>query len=140
MTCRHSQVEGAFCSICHAEYMRKKAHLPSFVTGLPTVAKERKAIPIATGFIDYFPKAIAAVAELSRIGNDQHNPGQPLHWAREKSTDEADCLMRHFIERGTTDTDGVRHSTKVAWRALALLEKEIEASMGPKQPPDVCTT
>lgn len=96
---------------------------------LPTTPVNRKAIPIATGFIDYFPKAIAAVAELSRIGNDQHNPGQPLHWAREKSTDEADCLMRHFIERGGVDTDGVRHSTKVAWRALALLEKEIEASM-----------
>ena len=34
--------------------------------------------------------------------------------------------MRHFVERGTTDTDGVRHSAKVAWRALAGLQKEIE--------------
>ena len=94
---------------------------------LPTDAKARKAIPIATGFIDYFPDAIAAVAELSRIGNDQHNPGKPLHWDRAKSADEADTLMRHFMERGTLDTDGVRHSAKVAWRALALLQKEIEA-------------
>ncbi len=94
---------------------------------LPTDAKARKGIPIATGFIDYFPDAIAAVAELSRIGNDQHNPGKPLHWDRSKSTDEGDTLMRHFIERGTLDADGVRHSAKVAWRALALLQKEIEA-------------
>lgn len=93
---------------------------------LPTDPKERKDVPIATGFIDYFPDAIADVAVLSRIGNDQHHAGKPLHWDRAKSTDESDALMRHFLERGTLDTDGVRHSTKVAWRALALLQKEIE--------------
>ena len=86
---------------------------------LPTAATERKSIPIATGFLDYFPRAAAAVAVLSRIGNDQHNPGQPLHWAREKSTDQEDCAARHLIESGTVDTDGVRHSAKLAWRALA---------------------
>jgi len=93
---------------------------------LPTDAKERKNVPIATGVIDYFPDAIVAVAELSRVGNEQHNPGKPLHWDRSKSGDESDALMRHFIERGTMDSDGVRHSTKVAWRALANLQKEIE--------------
>jgi hypothetical protein len=93
---------------------------------LPTDPKERKNVPIATGCIDYFPDALVAVAELSRIGNDQHNPGKPLHWDRGKSGDESDALMRHFIQRGTLDSDAVRHSTKVAWRALALLQKEIE--------------
>jgi hypothetical protein len=95
---------------------------------LPTTAAERKAIPRRHRRLDYFPDAIAAVAELSRIGNEQHNPGQPLHWAREKSTDHADCIGRHLIERGTLDTDGQRHAAKVAWRALALLQTEIEAS------------
>jgi hypothetical protein len=93
---------------------------------LPTDAKERKNVPIASGCIDYFPDALVAVAELSRVGNDQHNPGKPLHWDRSKSSDESDALMRHFIERGTVDSDGVRHSTKVAWRALANLQKELE--------------
>jgi hypothetical protein len=87
----------------------------------------RKEFPVATGVLDYFPDAIMAVSRVSFIGNQQHNPGQPLHWDRSKSTDEADALMRHFIQRGTIDTDGVRHSAKVAWRALALLQKEIEA-------------
>lgn len=96
-------------------------------SSLPTSPAKRKAIPLCTGLLDYFPKALAAVAECSRVGNDQHNPGEPLHWAREKSTDQADCIVRHLIERGTVDTDGVRHSAKVAWRALALLELEIEA-------------
>lgn len=93
---------------------------------LPTDWKARKDLPICRGVLDYFPDALAAVAEVSRIGNEQHNPGQPLHWAKEKSTDHEDCIIRHLIERGTLDTDGARHSAKVAWRALALLQTEIE--------------
>jgi hypothetical protein len=96
---------------------------------LPTDSKTRKGIPIVTGVIDYFPDALAAVAELSRIGNDKHNPGQPLHWSRDLSNDHADCIGRHLLERGQIDPDtGVRHSTQLAWRALALLQLEIEAA------------
>jgi hypothetical protein len=36
-------------------------------------------------------------------------------------------MLRHFAERGTLDSDGLRHSAKMAWRALAFLQKEIEA-------------
>lgn len=93
---------------------------------LPKTAKERKDLPIATGVLDYFPNALAAIAAVSQAGNAQHNPGQPLHWDKSKSSDHADSLLRHLIERGTLDTDGMRHSAKVAWRALALLEMEIE--------------
>jgi hypothetical protein len=92
----------------------------------PMEAGARKRHPVVTGVLDYFPLAIAAIAELSVVGNDQHNPGQPLHWDRTKSKDQADTLGRHLMERGTIDTDGVRHMTKVAWRALALLEEELE--------------
>lgn len=94
---------------------------------LPKDASARKAMPICTGVLDYFPDALAAVAEVSRIGNEQHNPGQPLHWERGKSTDQEDCLLRHLIDRGKIDTDGMRHSAKVAWRALAILQLEIES-------------
>jgi hypothetical protein len=76
--------------------------------------------------LDYFPDALLDIAHVSYVGNEQHHTGQPLHWDRTKSTDEADALMRHFLARGTRDTDGLRHSAKVAWRALALLQKEIE--------------
>ena len=93
---------------------------------LPMDAQKRKQFPLGTGVIDYFPDALLAIAEVSRLGNDQHNPGQPLFWDRTKSTDEADAMMRHFVERGTRDSDGMRHSAKMAWRALALLQKEIE--------------
>jgi hypothetical protein len=84
---------------------------------LPTDAKERKAIPIYSGVLNYFPDAIVAVAALSQRGNDQHNPGTALHWDRSKSGDELDALMRHLLEGDWT---------AVAWRALANLQKKIE--------------
>lgn len=94
---------------------------------LPSDAKERKAIPLASGVLDYFPQALIEVARVSFAGNQQHNPGQPLHWSRGKSADHADTMLRHFAERGTMDTDGVRHSAKMVWRALAILQLELEA-------------
>ncbi len=99
---------------------------------LPNDPSARKEIPIATGVLDYFPAAIAEIAKVSRAGNDQHNAGQPLHWARGKSTDQADTMLRHFIERGLIDAiDGQRHSAKMAWRALALLQLELEEAGAP---------
>ena len=94
---------------------------------LPTDKQARKNVPLYRGLLMYFPDALCAVAELSRVCNEQHNPGEPLHWAKEKSTDEPDALMRHLIDAGTLDNDGIRHSAKVAWRALALLQREIDA-------------
>lgn len=94
---------------------------------VPRDAKERKQTPIYSGVLKYFPDAMAAIAQCSFIGNEQHNPGEPLHWAKEKSTDEHDALVRHLLEAGTVDTDGIRHSTKVAWRALAALQREIDS-------------
>lgn len=87
----------------------------------------RKAFPVARGVLDYFPDAIMAVANVSFVSNEQHNPGEPMHWAREKSNDHADCIGRHLIQRGKLDEDGLRHTAKVAWRALALLQLELEA-------------
>lgn len=94
---------------------------------LPTDPAERKSAPVYSGVLRYFPDALIEVAKCSRAGNDQHSPGQPLHWDKSKSQDEADALVRHLLEAGTFDTDGIRHSAKVAWRALALLQREIEA-------------
>lgn len=96
---------------------------------LPTDPKARKATPICTGVLDYFPDALAAVARLSLKANDKHNPGQPLHWSKDKSSDHADCLVRHLIQRGGVDEEMQEsHTVHVAWRALALLQKEIESS------------
>ncbi len=88
--------------------------------------QERKQMPVYSGVLKYFPDAIREVAKVSWAGNQQHHPDKPLHWDRAKSSDELDALARHLIEAGTIDTDGQLHSAKVAWRALAFLQKELE--------------
>lgn len=93
---------------------------------LPSDPAARKGVPLTTGVLDYFPLALAEVARVSKAGNEQHNPGEPLHWDKTKSLDHADCIARHLIDRGTADADGMLHSAKLAWRALALLETELE--------------
>jgi hypothetical protein len=130
MKCKHGvelnpdwwQPHWDYCVGCNQELRERLEMLMS----LPTDAKMRKHVPLWRGLFLYFPDAIAAVANLSWVANEQHNPGEPLHWAREKSTDHEDCLLRHLLELGTIDTDGVRHAAKVAWRALAILQLEIE--------------
>ncbi len=97
---------------------------------LPEAAQERKKYPMARGLLDYFPLACAEVAHVSMVSNEQHNPGEEMHWARAKSDDHADCIVRHLVDRGRVDSDGLRHSAKVAWRALAMLQLELEADSG----------
>ena len=40
--------------------------------------QERKEIPVFSGVLKYFPKAIRYVSKVSYVGNEQHNPGTPL--------------------------------------------------------------
>jgi len=100
---------------------------------MPSESAPRKAIPLCSGVLDYFPAALAEVAKLSKMGNDKHNPGEPLHWTRGKSNDHADCIARHLIDRGIIDPDtGLSHTVEIAWRALALLQVELEERGAPK--------
>ena len=97
------------------------------------VAKERKQTPVFSGVLKYFPYAIAEVAKCSFVGQQQHNPDKPLAWDRSKSSDEYDSLMRHLMDSTEEDydTDGTLHLAKVAWRALAGLQKHLE-NLNPK--------
>lgn len=92
--------------------------------------KERGEFPMFDGLLAYFPNALAEVSRVSKIGNDQHNPGQPMHWARGKSTDHENKIARHLLDSGGVDARGVRHSARLAWRALALLQEELERETG----------
>jgi hypothetical protein len=91
---------------------------------------ERKQYPMTSGLLDYFPDACAEVAHISFLGNQKHNPGEPLHWARGKSMDHADCCARHLAQRGTLDSENIRHTAQLAWRAFALLQEELEVEFG----------
>jgi hypothetical protein len=96
-----------------------------------TPSQERKNKPAFSGVLMYFPDAIMAIAEHSKKANDKHNPGEPLHWSKEKSKDHADCIARHLIDIGPSwdakdEELGSLHATALAWRALALLQMVLE--------------
>lgn len=91
----------------------------------PEDSAARKEYPIYSGFLQYFPAAIAAIAHHSYLGNQKHNPGQPLHHDRAKSDDEPDAQLRHLME---ADYVGM------AWRAMSLLQKHLEANGAPIAP------
>lgn len=102
---------------------------PERSVSLPDDAGERNSYPMADGLLHYFPNALAEVSRVSQIGAEQHLPGQPMHWARGLSTDHANKIVRHLIDAGKKDANGTRHSAFVAWRALALLQEELETDL-----------
>lgn len=101
---------------------------------LPKDSKDRKAYPLYKGLWQYFPAALAAVANVSHVGNEQHNPGQMCFDNREKSNDDYDCMLRHLSEADQLDDDGLLHAAKVAWRALRACQKILEQRGAPEAP------
>lgn len=95
---------------------------------IDTTSEERKKYPMARGLLDYFPDALAEVSKVSYLGNEKHNPGEEMHHARGKSSDHADCIVRHLAGRGGFDGE-IRESAALAWRALALLQEELETEL-----------
>lgn len=98
---------------------------------LPDDDDLRKDYPMADGLLDYFPNALAEVAKVSKLAGDKHHPGEAIHWERGKSTDHRNKMLRHLIDSGKFDSLGNRHSAALAWRALALLQEEMEAEGAP---------
>lgn len=112
---------------------------------LPTDSNERKNYPLCAGVLRYFPAALAGVARISKVGNDKHNPGEPLHHARSKSTDHTDCIVRHLIDTedllaaknngvSITDQQILDEVSQMAWRALAyaqLIHEQLGSPLAP---------
>ena len=111
--------KGAKAELALAEWLGKDVQYQSAEREagvFPTDSKARLQYPVFTGLLDYFPNACAAVAHHSFVGNEQHNPGEPMHWAKEKSIGTGDQIVRHLI-------DGELEAC--AWRALELLERKL---------------
>lgn len=113
---------------------------------LPTDSSDRKNYPVLNGCIKYFPAALTGISLISKLGNDKHNPGQPLHHARSKSMDHGDCIIRHLIDteellsafsRGDTSVTKemiLVEVNQLAWRALAYsqdLHEQFGAPLAP---------
>lgn len=121
---------------------------------LPTDSEARKGIPLFSGCFQYFPAALAGVARWSKLGNDKHNPGQPMHHSRGKSGDHADCVLRHLMDLAAKLAEYERshqlalelfeyqpvppaildECDALAWRALALSQELHERFGAPLAP------
>jgi hypothetical protein len=107
------------------------APAPQVPIFMSTDSAERKLMPVATGVMAYFPDALLLMAFVSRVGNEKHNPGQPLHWAKEKSADEPDAEARHMLDGfrelppdpGLERLGKLGHKASKAWRAIADLQR-----------------
>jgi hypothetical protein len=113
---------------------------------LPTDSAERKNYPMLSGCLKYFPAALAGVAKISKLGNDKHNPGEPMHHARGKSTDHGDCIIRHLTDTedllaahsrnisGVSPEQILAEASQLAWRALAYSQELHERFGAPLAP------
>lgn len=87
----------------------------------------RESFPLYDGLFAYFPAALCEISRWSRVGNVIHNgPDAPLHWSREKSTDHQNKIMRHLLDYDQEEQNGFIEAVPLAWRALALLQTELE--------------
>lgn len=96
---------------------------------LPQDDASRKAAPMYRGLLGYFPAALFRVAAHSLRADQKHNPGSAdgPTWAREKSRDHLDCVVRHLAE---LHEDPDYHLAAIAWRALAALQEYEESVHG----------
>lgn len=84
--------------------------------------------PVYSGVLAYFPRALAAVAEVSAAGIRKGYA--PMSWrgVQDGVQRYSDALARHLLRENTHDKDdgpggtGLPHMALAAWNALARLE------------------
>lgn len=81
--------------------------------------------PVFRGAIDYFPRAISAVAEVSAFGASKY-AWKGWEGVSDGYNRYSDAMVRHLIYEGegeVLDPDsGLLHAAHTAWNALARLE------------------
>lgn len=106
-------------------------------------SEARKRVQLVAAFLRYIPAAAARFALHSKAGNDKHNPGEPVHHARGKSSDHEECVLRHlvdmqdigaYIERNGPTAEAIKmlldEVTAEFWRTGILLQELCEKYEG----------
>lgn len=106
-------------------YKNEKTNDPEEKIGTGAVKYDAGKAPIFRGVVSYFPRAVAAVAEVSGFGASKYA------WDGWENVDDginrySDAMVRHLIAEGkgeVLDPDsGLLHAAHTAWGALARLE------------------
>ena len=83
--------------------------------------------PLAGCILEYFPRALLAVADVSTFGANKYARASWLT-VPNAHTRYSDAKMRHAIAKHIEDNDqdsGLLHAAHEAWNALAVLELEL---------------
>ena len=125
---------------------------------LPSKDAWRKALPLFTQYVGYFPKAWREVTKVSVVNNKRYNPeraARDINWARGKSTYQLDSAFHHMLEHALegkifeyvedqalieeTGINRIYILAQAVWRLSAELELLIEkveaAEAAPKGDP-----
>lgn len=106
-------------------YKNEKTNDPQEKIGTGAIKYDAGKAPVFRGVISYFPRAVAAVAEVSGFGANKYA------WNGWEQVDDginrySDAMVRHIIAEGkgeVLDPDsGLLHAAHTAWGALARLE------------------
>ena len=106
-------------------YKNEKTNDPQEKIGTGAIKYDAGKAPVFRGVVSYFPRAVAAVAEVSGFGANKYA------WNGWEQVDDgvnrySDAMVRHIIAEGkgeVLDPDsGLLHAAHTAWGALARLE------------------
>lgn len=96
--------------------------------------------PVVQGFMQYFPRAILEVANISRYGHEKYQvPYADQNWARVENGlgRYADAEVRHLLGEfidGTYDPEStLHHAAHRAWNAMAYLERLLREAEDAKE-------
>lgn len=93
--------------------------------------------PMVRGLLNYFPRALRAVAEVSAFGFDKYKVWGGWRGVQDGEARYSDALLRHFTYRAGGEVfdpeaaergHKIRHAAEVAWNALAVLDLELAAA------------
>lgn len=95
-----------------------------FAQGVPGAKLDAGKAPVMRGVIQYFPRALRAIAEVSEIGAEKYS------WKGWEQVPDgvnrySDALGRHLLDDAIAPYDtatGKLHKAHIAWNALAILE------------------
>ncbi len=92
--------------------------------------------PVRKGVLEYFPRAILEVGNLSGFGAEKYDWGN-WEFVEDAINRYGDAEIRHICEAaisGETDKEsGLLHATHAAWNALAVLEMKLREKEAAKQ-------
>jgi hypothetical protein len=125
----HQGSAGVVAEVELAAAIQEQNKLAALEKVLPGKKLDNGKGPVIQGVVQYFPKALLAVSNISKYGADKYSLSyDDINWRRVEGgfNRYSDALGRHLLGEyidGPVDPESKKlHCAMVAWNALARLE------------------